>query len=250
MSRGREDDADSERPRPDDSCKLAPPIGPPLRDENADRLALALRLMHWTDERAQHRYDEAVRGLTRDASAVAAAAEQWIEAAAEDPMLRWALLFVIADMRDALCLKLLRRQALRRAPQRVRREGVCEQAADFEEMVVVMAIAGLGALAEDGVGDAVDALLEVVAGQDRRSLRRPAAAALVAVSPQQRQRVCDTLPAEDRYVLDLRIATEEDLSVPVTEADLRRNPNRRLVPAKPRLQERPPRAPKASERQG
>ncbi len=170
------------------------------------------------------------------------ATQRWLDDSSLDPMLRWSMLHVLSDVADPGTLEVLHRQAARRLPERRQEEGVCEHAADIEELVNVMAIEGLGVLARSGVGDAVDALFDVLANQDRRSLRRPALAELLSVNPDFRDRAADLLPDEDRYLLELRIAIEDDISVVLDERDPRRRLPRRSAD-KPRLSRRDPRRP-------
>ena len=98
-----------------------------------------------------------------------------------------------------------------------------------------MAIEGLGRLAQASNAEAVKTLLAVVAGQDRRSLRQPAAAALLIAQPDLRHQLEAMLPEDEHYLLGLREANEADLSVRVTDDDLARNPKRRQAGSKMRF---------------
>lgn len=214
-----ETERNSFEPRPDNS--------EPPANGAAWLLVQAIRLMHAPGEEGTREYGHVIRLLRKDIRETLDAAAHALEAAAADPMLRWSVLYVLNDVEDARCLELLRAQATRRVQERIREPGVCEQPADFEELVAVMAIDGLGRLAEDGNKEAVEALLGVVREQDRRSLRQPAVATLLRAQPDLRRRIEELLPDEDAHVLDLREATEADFMIEVTEEDLARKETRR-----------------------
>lgn len=230
-------------PMGDSFAQLRPPIRP--TDPGGLVMQQAVGLLNG-DPEEYRRILEVVRvGL----DGVIAATQRWLEDSNLDPMLRWSMLHVLSDVADAGTLGVLHRQAARRLPEHRQEAGVCEQAADIEELVNVMAIEGLGVLARSEVGDAVDALFDVLANQDRRSLRRPALAELISINPDFRDRAADLLPDEDRYLLELRTATEDDVSLVPDERDPRRPPPRRS-PDKPRVVRRDSRRPSPSPNNG
>jgi hypothetical protein len=92
-----------------------------------------------------------------------------------------------------------------------------------------MAIEALGSLAQDGNKEALDVLMDVVATQDRKSLRRPAAAAVVNAVPALRTRVEEALPESEHYALGLREASIAELTVAVDHR--RREERKRRRPA-------------------
>jgi hypothetical protein len=201
--------------------------------------------MHLSGEEGEREYGHVIRLLRADPRAAAAVADLWIRAAAGDSMLRWSLLYIVAEIEDPACLDVLRHQAMHELPERMRGKGICEQASDYEELVAVMAIEGLGRLAAAGNAQAEDALIEVVAHQHRKSLRQPAAAALLAVRADLRTRVEEMLSENERYVLNLREATDADLQVQLVHKDRDRKPKRRDAHPKPPLTERGGSAPVA-----
>jgi hypothetical protein len=192
-----ETERNSFEPRPDNS--------EPPANGAAWLLVQAIRLMHTPGEEGTREYGHVIRLLRKDIRETLDAAAHALEAAAADPMLRWSVLYVLNDVEDARCLELLRAQATRRVQERIREPGVCEQPADFEELVAVMAIDGLGRLAEDGNKEAT----------------------LLRAQPDLRKRIEELLPDEDAHVLDLREATEADFMIEVTEEDLARKETRR-----------------------
>ena len=235
-----------------DTFEPLEPVRPPVDDESTWLLGQGLRLMHSTRESAEREYTHVIRLLRADAQRATTVAASLIEAAADDLMLRWSLLHMLTDIEDAACLDVLHRQASRQLPERIQQEGGCEQLADYEELVAIMAVEGLGRLAETGNREAVQALTEVVAHQDRKSVRRPAAAALVAARPDLRARVEQMLPEGERHLLGPRQATEEDLTVPVTHEDLTHKPpeRRRETRPKPSLHSRVGSAPRTAGGEG
>jgi hypothetical protein len=213
---------------------------PPGDDETFWLLAQTLRLMHAPDNaRVRREYEHVIRLLRQDASACVTAVGRWIDAAANDGLLRWSLLYILRDIQDEACLDLLRCQAMRQLPERIQRPGECEHSGDAEELVVVMSIGGLERLATAGNSDALAALLKVLECQDRKSLREPAAAALLRIQPELRRRIEELLPANEQHLLRLREATGDDLFVTVTDEDRRRKPKRRRTSPKPVLSKPP-----------
>jgi hypothetical protein len=203
----------------------------PIENELAWLLAQGIRAMHLAGEEGLREYAHVIRLLRTQPDGAADAGERWLALAQEDTMLRWSVLHVLAEIEDPRCLSAFRREALRRVPARV--EGACEQRSDNEELVVVMAIEGLARLAQAGDEQALNALMEVVEGQDRTCLRQPAAAAAIAAREDFRGRVVELLPEDERYVLDLRAANEEDLLVELAGEARDNNPNWRETGPKP-----------------
>lgn len=216
-------------PRNDDVFDVADPPRPE-RDRGAWLTRQALRGLNVDPEEYRLILD-VVRGGIDD---VHDTISRWLDTNESDRMLQWSLLHVLMDLGDPRSLDLLHRQALRRVSERVREPGVCEQPADAEEMVVIMAIEGLGALARRGEARAVDALLGVVGQQDRRSLRRPAVAELLATDPTLREKIVDALPETDRHLAELRVAEEHEVTVPPPDQERSERPTQRETSRKPR----------------
>ncbi len=180
--------------------------------EASTMLRKAILRLHSAGANSSREFAKAVEKLRLNASDTAIVARRWIDAAGQDVVLRWSLVYVLAAVRHEAYLDLLRGEAMRRPPERVRLPGKCE-VSDSAELVIVMAIHGLEYLAQAGEDRAVDGLLEVIERQERKWLREPAARAVIRVRPELRQRVEELLPADERYVLTLREATMEDFSV-------------------------------------
>jgi len=221
--------------------------GPPKRpgDRGTWVIQQAVRLLNGDPEEYQHVLDV----IRQDLDGVLSATQRWLHDTDLDPMLRWSMLHVLSDVAHPGTVTALHDQAARRLPERRKEPGVCEQAADVEELVNVMAIEGLGVLARDGVAEAVDALFDVLANQDRRSLRRPALAELVGTNPEYRDRAAALLGEEERYLLDLRVAREDEVRVVPDDRDPRRPPPRK-VGDKPKLGRRDSRPPRHAPNDG
>jgi hypothetical protein len=151
----------------------------PAADDITQLLNEAFQWMNTPGEEGEREYARIIRQLREVARDATSTADRWIQSAPGDPMLRWSLLHVLASIQDEACLETLRSQLTRELPQRIQAEDMCEQPADYEEMASVMAIDGLGLLAEESNLDAIDILLDTVANQERRSLRQAAVAALL-----------------------------------------------------------------------
>lgn len=200
-----------------DSFQALPAVPAPSRNETSHAVSQALRMMHTVGERAEDDYEKAVRGLRAEAVVAVGEIARWLHAFAHDLTMRWSLLYLLGDVRHAACVDVLAPEAKRKLGPVVSDPDGCEQQVEVEEVVCVMAVEALGRLAGDGDARALGVLLDVVATQDRKSLRRPAALAVIAAKPELRTRVEEALPANERYVLDLRDATMRDLDVPPPE---------------------------------
>jgi hypothetical protein len=203
-----------------DFFELLPPVTFPTRNEISRIVRHAIQLMHTVGEDAEREYEQSVRRLRAEAVEAAAEIARSLHVFSHDLAMRWSLLYLLGDVRHAACVDVLAPEAKRELGQRVSQPGACVQRVDFEEIVCVMAIEALGRLASDGDVRALDVLVDVVATQDRRSLRRPAA-------------VAELLPAEDRYVLDLREATTADLVIPPPEQPQRKKRGSHSPPNRP-----------------
>jgi hypothetical protein len=216
-----------------DFFELLPPVTFPTRNEISRIVRHAIQLMHTVGEDAEREYEQSVRRLRAEAVEAAAEIARSLHVFSHDLAMRWSLLYLLGDVRHAACVDVLAPEAKRELGQRVSQPGACVQRVDFEEIVCVMAIEALGRLASDGDVRALDVLVDVVATQDRRSLRRPAAVAVIDAEPRLRSRIAELLPAEDRYVLDLREATTADLVIPPPEQPQRKKRGSHSPPNRP-----------------
>jgi hypothetical protein len=217
-----------------DAFRLLKSHGAKSDDEASKLLQRAIRHLDNAGVSSSVELAKAIERLRRNASATAIVARRWLDAASQDAVFRWSLVYVLAVARHEAYLDLLRSEALRHPPKQVRLPGTCELS-DSAELVIVMAIHGLEYLAQDGDDRAVESLLEVVRGQKRKWLREPAARAVVRVRPELKQRVEELLPADERYVVTLREATMEDFSVRGAEAQKKKSHKRRRPSPPPPL---------------
>jgi hypothetical protein len=199
---------------------------PELPDDRAGWLMQqAVRLLHAHPEE----YRQVLDVIRLNIDPVLTSTQRLLGDHAVDPMARWSMIHVLSDVADPGTVGVLQAQATRRLPPIRKEQGICEQAADVEELVNIMAIEALGVLARAGTSEAVDALFDILANQDRRSLRRPALAELSATDPEYRERAAQLLGDEDRNLLDLRVAREDDVRLTPGERDPRRPPPRKAV---------------------
>jgi hypothetical protein len=220
-------------PTRSDRFDPAPPIRLPVDSETGWLLAQGIRAIHLSGDDAERESAYVIRSLRADPRAAADTAEQWIELNSSDASLRWSLVYLLSEIEDVACRDPLSRQALRQIPKDAAVNGGCEQASDYEELVAVMAIEGLGKLAKSGDSKSVNVLKHVVARQKRRSLRQPAVAALLAARTVSRASVERLLPKGERYLLRLREANEEDLGVDLAHPNRDKKPFRRATSPRP-----------------
>ena len=220
-----------ERSKPD-AFDAAPPMRVPVDNETGWLLARGIRAIHLTGDEAERDSAHVIGLLRRDPRAAAEVVEQWIDQSAGDASLRWSLLYLLSEIGDSACRDLLGRQALRRIQEGATARGRCEQESDFDELVSVMAIEGLGRLAKAGDAESVSLLTQVVERQERRSLRQPAVAALLAAGV-ARANIERVLPERERYLLGLRDANEDDLRVDLAHPAREKKPFRRATGPRP-----------------
>lgn len=200
------------------------PLPAPSRrvDDDADRLlVLALHLMHTAGDANSRQYADVIRRLRDQPAEAATIVQRWINAAPDQPLVRWSLLHILTVIEDPACLKTLLREARRRRPAPPAAKGVCEQPSDTEATVGIMAIEGLCRLASNGNQEAIAGLIDVLKQHRRRSLRRPAARAVLAVRPDRRGDL-EQILGTDRLLLNLRPAGRTDLVVAASRDAVRR----------------------------
>lgn len=216
-----------------DQFDPAPALRPPVDSETGWLLAQGIRAIHLSGDDAERESAYVIRLLRRDARAAADTAEHWIGLNSSDASLRWSLVYLLSEIEDIACRDSLSRQALRQIPKDAAVNGRCEQASDYEELVAVMAIEGLGKLAKSGDSKSANVLKQVVARQKRRSIRQPAVAALLAAGTVSHASVERLLPKGERHLLRLREANDEDLHVDLAHPNRDKKPFRRATSPRP-----------------
>jgi hypothetical protein len=174
----------------------------------------AVKYMHADDEEGRQSYQRATELLARDSSVTEAAAGLLKEVQNGDPMLRWSLLYVLADAAPAGVGELLTAVAISPLPAANRDSQACESPRDLELLVRTMAIEGLAQVADrNGAELTQRQLVSVLERQTDPTLRIEAAKALMRVAPGSADLIRKILPEELHFAIDLRKARETDLHV-------------------------------------
>jgi HEAT repeat protein len=170
----------------------------------------AIARLHSEDLEGQGGFKRAVELMARVGSTAAVGAILDV-APGDDVPLRWSLLYVLAETGDPEAARLFARAAME--PIHGERDRVgCESAYDGEVLVRTMAIEGLGRLAERDSG-LLGLLYEVLKAQPERALRVEAVKAILAVAPDEAERLRETLPEDLHFALRLKQARAQTLAV-------------------------------------
>jgi hypothetical protein len=102
----------------------------------------------------------------------------------------------------------------------------CETAADSEVLVRVMATEAVGALMEVDRELAADGLLRIIERQGHVSVRASAVQLLLGARTDLQQRIRQIVPAEQRFILDLKRVRHTELMVDPGTVTPRRNVGR------------------------
>jgi hypothetical protein len=214
------------------SQRAADNVGPaqqpqdPFRNNDAAKaLRNFLSFMYSQGDNAAEVYGRALEPLRGQAEAVASEIAH-VEASLRetDYPSRFALIFAAAELRHPATLPWLRSIALSRIPAELSSDTHSFSTVAEETILRTTAIDGIGRLARDNNGQAIEALFECLA-RPSLSIRRAAVQELLQ-SPEarnQRDRIANALPEDQRFLLDLR-------NIDVRDAPQIRNPQQFLAP--------------------
>ncbi|HYJ04162.1 MAG TPA: hypothetical protein VEX43_03450 [Chthoniobacterales bacterium] len=182
------------------------------RDAVAWLAGQGIRYLHAANADEEMSFKRTVELLQRMPGATAAIAQAFHETSREDHSLRWALLYLLAEVGDASAAEIFFKAAAEPVPSRDRYPQGCETPRDGEVLVRTMAIAGLARTVPDNK-DATELLYKLLAAQPERALRIETVKALMALDPRAAGRIKETLPKELHFVTDLTKVRAEALAV-------------------------------------
>lgn len=207
-------------PQASDSLHVnsGPPDSDPIRNSPAGRrLRNALNVMYDFREDARERWADTLSALREQAADVVieiAAAEA--AANREDYPLRFQLVHTAAELKSPEALPFLRQFVLTQIPPERSKEPHSFSTVAEETILRTTAVEGVEQLAAEGNNEAQETLLEFL-GQDSLSVRRAAVQALLATGGEEmRQRIEESLPEQQRFLLDIR-RVEDPGEVPQIE---------------------------------
>lgn len=197
------------------------------------RITRYLRTLYAVGDDADDRHTRALENLRRNpAETVVALARAEASSQPRDYPRRWALVYATTRLDHDAALPYLRALILNPFPSEDTRDPHARTVAREETILRTTAIEGLARLAGRGNKGALDALFEAL-DIPSISIRRASIQALLSVEPEYRERIAERLPADFRYLLDVRPA-------PVTKIPQVKNPRKHLREAKPTEKPVPP----------
>lgn len=199
----------------------------PFNDNEASRaLHDFLSAAYMQSDEGDEAYKRALERLRSQAEAVVPELSR-IEATLRetDYPTRFALILAASELRHPAALPWLRNVALTRIPAERSSDPHSFSTVAEETILRTMAVDGIGNLARDGNGDAVEALFQCL-GTPSLSIHRAAVQQLLQSPNVSRDRIVSTLPEDQHFLLDLR-------RIDVREAPQIRNPQQTLTPGSP-----------------
>jgi hypothetical protein len=198
----------------------------PFRDNDAAKaLRNFLSVMYSQGDDAAEIYTRALEPIRSQAEAVVSEIVHVDASMREsDYTSRFALIFAASELRHPAALPWLRSIALSRIPAERSSDTHSFSTVTEETILRTTAVEGLGRLARDNNGNAIEALFDCL---DRPSLSiRRAAVQELLQSPEarnQRDRIAAALPQDQRFLLDLR-------SIDIHDVPQARSPQQFLAP--------------------
>ncbi|MEK0155156.1 hypothetical protein [Arthrobacter oryzae] len=151
---------------------------------------------------------ESIKALRNDPGVLASAISLY-ESHTEDSTFRWSVLYVLALAGPEDAASWFERVALRSLPSPEEKSGPCETARDGEVLVGVMAVEGLGMLAESARGKAaIESLRNVVSQPTDPAIHSAAVLQLLKVDPGAADQLRLTLPETSQYLVDIVLEAE------------------------------------------
>jgi hypothetical protein len=171
-----------------------------------------IRYLHAADEREEIAYRRTVELLQKMPEATAAIGQAFHDVPHDDYSLRWALLYLLAEMNDVSAAKVFYKAAAEPVPSRDRYPQGCETPRDGEVFVRTMAIAGLARVGARDKG-VIDLLYRLLEAQPERALRIETVKALRSLDPNSIERIRNALPEELQFAVDITQVRAEALAV-------------------------------------
>ena len=224
----------SDSPGTDDALGSRPHAVAAEPGRFARRIDRYLAALYLTGDDAGELHDQALAELTREPEETGIALAR-AEGACNrrDYPKRWALVYAATRLDHEAAVPYLRQLVLRPIPPRDRRDSHGLSAAREETILRTTAIDGLGRLASRGNKRALDALFECL-DIASISIRRTSIQAILSAKPDYRKRIVERLPANFRYLLDVK-RTE------VTKVPQVKDPRKHLREHRPADKAAPPR---------
>jgi hypothetical protein len=171
----------------------------------------ALSRTHTADNRGVAAYEKSLTGLRKRAGELPEAAAAIERSHPADSMVRWSLYYVLADLHHPELAAVLVKGATRDLPQ-ITEATACETVEEGEILVAAMAVEGLERLAATEPEVAIAALTDVIDQQPHVAIRTAAVQALLNTRPEAAKEVVRALPEDQRWILDARRVSVDQVS--------------------------------------
>lgn len=179
--------------------------------EAEGRVLDAVTRMHFTDERGESIYEEALHTVRERPDEVRRAVENLERSSPDDHQLHWSLYYIVADLELPELAPMLVDGAIRDVPD-ITEATPCHSGEEDKILVAVMAVEGLERLARKEPDVAINALIEVVERQSNVAVRAAAVQAILSIRPDAAQDIARLLPDDQRFLLELRRVSVEQLT--------------------------------------
>lgn len=172
----------------------------------------AIRHMNAADDKQELAYRRTTELLAQSATATKTIAQILYRVPRHDVNLRWALLYLLADIGDPHATGVFIEAAVEAIEPRERDRRACETPRDGEVLVRTMAIEGLARVtAAHKLG--TDMLYRIIEAQPEPALRIEAVKAILDMAPNEAERLKKTLPEQLHFALSLKRVKAESLAV-------------------------------------
>jgi hypothetical protein len=181
-------------------------------------IAQGIRHLHAVDEAGIQAYRHVVELLKARDDAPKLVAEALAAADTHDIPLRWALLYLLADLEHPSAADVFLGAASQTLPKAPERGQGCTTIRDWEVLVRTMAIAGLARVParDERVEKGLFTLLRKL---EEPALRVEVVKALLKIDTKNGERIREILPDDQRFMLYLRRAEERELMVEIDRQD-------------------------------
>lgn len=179
--------------------------------EAESRLMAAIESVHFTDERGEAAYQNAIGALRERPDELRKIVTDFELATPNDHNLHWTLHFLLADLEMPELASVFVDTAVRDLPD-IDSTTPCEGVEEDRILVATMAVEGLARLTRKEPEAAIAALMEVVERQPNVAVRTAAVQAILSVRPNAEADVARLLPEDQLHVLEARRIPAEQLS--------------------------------------
>jgi hypothetical protein len=183
-------------------------------------ISQGIRYLHAVDEQGILSYRRVVELLKARDDSAKVFAEVFAAADQHDVPLRWAILYLLADLEHPAAAEVFLKAAAEVLPKAPESSQGCTTVRDGEMLVGTMAINGLARVpAKDGTIE--KALFTLLRKLEEPALRVEVVKNLLKLNSKHGEQIRELLPEEQRFMLYLRCADEKELTLEVDRQEVK-----------------------------